>query len=92
MKKIISLTLAVIMTAMLASCFRQGSGDNNDTDAKKGEVICKECGILIYFAKSGDSVWDVGKKYRVSQKCVCDSMQGKEEISDGMKLIIPVFK
>lgn len=38
MKKIISLTLAVIMTAMLASCFRQGNGDNNDTDAKKGEV------------------------------------------------------
>lgn len=61
-------------------------------DAKKGEVICKECGILIYFAKSGDSVWDVGKKYRVPQKCICDSMQGKDEICEGMKLIIPVSK
>ena len=62
------------------------------SDAQKGECLCKENGILVYFAKKGDCVWDVAKKYRVCGSCVYDSLQGSEEICEGMKLIIPVYK
>ena len=39
MKRILSFTLAVIMTAMLASCSRQNAGINGTDNAKKGELL-----------------------------------------------------
>lgn len=59
-------------------------------EVKKGDYLCRETGMLVYFAQKGDNIWDVAKKYHIPQKCVRDAMEGKEGINEGMKLIMPL--
>jgi len=62
------------------------------SDAKKGDCLLKESGILVYFAQKNDTVWDVAKKYRVPEHCVYDAMQDCDRLKEGMKIIIPVSR
>ena len=56
------------------------------------EEKAKRSGIIIYFTKNGESVWDVAKKYRVTQ----DEIKRFNSVEDdrlnaGTKLFIPSF-
>lgn len=47
-------------------------------------------GIVIYFVRSGDNLWDVAKRYKVFASDIAE-LNGleSEELSDGMRLLIP---
>lgn len=56
------------------------------------EEKAKRSGIIIYFTKNGESVWDVAKKYRVTQ----DEIKRFNSVEDdrlnaGTRLFIPSF-
>ena len=52
----------------------------------------RECGVIIYFVKSGDTLWDIAKKYSVSVSCIkeLNGIEDKNLIMAGDRLIIPV--
>lgn len=62
---------------------------SNITDIKTEEKE-KRSGIIIYFTKSGESVWDVAKKYRVTRDEIrrFNSVED-DRLSAGTKLFIP---
>lgn len=59
-------------------------------DAKKGDDVPREKGILVYFVKKGDNAWDVAKRYRLCESSVREAMGENGELKEGMKLIIPM--
>lgn len=58
------------------------------------EVEKREKALMIYFVKSGDTLWNIGKKYHVKYQDICDCNQidCTDELVVGQKLIIPVSK
>lgn len=56
------------------------------------ELPKEESGMVIYFVKDGDSIWDIAKRYHV--KCdnilLCNGLEEDAELIKGEKLIIPV--
>lgn len=62
----------------------------SDITAKPREN--NKTGIVVYFVKEGDNLWDVAKNYRIKTDSIL-SANGKEqdyELSAGEKLIIPL--
>ncbi|MBQ7718341.1 MAG: DUF3794 domain-containing protein [Clostridia bacterium] len=51
----------------------------------------KKAPIVIYFVQSGDTLWSVAKKYRVSPDEIAEinSLNPSQELSAGAKLLIP---
>lgn len=62
------------------------------SDIARGERIAREPGIIVYFTKKDDSVWDIAKKYRVKKECIINAVNSCEDFDDGMKIIIPITK
>ncbi len=62
------------------------------TDVSVSELPQHDRGIVIYFTKSGDTLWDIAKHYHVKGDSIiaCNDMGECAEISGGEKLIIPV--
>ena len=53
------------------------------------EVLEKLPGFVIYYAKKGDSLWQIGKKYYVSVQRIKEMNNlTKDEIKAGDKLLI----
>lgn len=52
----------------------------------------KECAIVIYFVKSGDTLWNIAKRYSVSIDAISElnKIEDKNSIKPGDRLIIPV--
>ncbi len=52
-----------------------------------------EKAMIVYFAKEGDTIWDIGKKYRVKCRDIkeCNCLDD-EKLMLGQKIIIPVTK
>ena len=54
----------------------------------------KDKSLTIYFVKSGDTLWDIGKRYRV--KCddilIRNQLEDDTSIKNGQKIIIPLSK
>lgn len=50
-----------------------------------------ECGIVIYFVKSGDTLWKIAKRYSVSIDSIkeLNNLEDKNTINVGDRLIIP---
>lgn len=64
----------------------------NEIDEK--ELPCSDSGMVIYFVKDGDSLWDIAKHYHVKCEDVlyCNGLEEGVELIKGEKLIIPVTK
>ncbi|MDD6736512.1 MAG: DUF3794 domain-containing protein, partial [Clostridiales bacterium] len=62
------------------------------TDITASELPQRDSGIVIYFAKSGDSIWDISKRYHVTGDSIveCNNLDDNCEITPGEKLIIPI--
>ena len=50
-----------------------------------------ECGIVIYFVKSGDTLWRIAKRYSISIDSIkeLNNLEDKNTINVGDRLIIP---
>jgi len=47
-------------------------------------------GIVIYFVRNGDSLWEVSKRYKVHASAIAElNNLETEELTNGMKLLIP---
>lgn len=62
------------------------------TDVTTSELAKHDRGIVIYFTKNGDSLWDIAKHYHVNGDKIiaCNNLGECTEIAGGEKLIIPV--
>lgn len=51
----------------------------------------KDKSMIVYFTKKDDTIWNIGKKYRVRCQDIrdCNNLEG-EELDMGKKIIIPV--
>ncbi|MDD6214429.1 MAG: DUF3794 domain-containing protein [Firmicutes bacterium] len=61
-----------------------------DVQAKETERCNK--GIIIYFVKENDSLWEVAKRYHVKEDQIaeCNSLEDGSALIKGEKLIIPI--
>lgn len=61
-------------------------------DAEISGALEKDSAMVIYFAKNGDSLWEIGKNYHVKCQKIQEANKLDENmnISQGEKLIIPV--
>lgn len=61
----------------------------------EGVDICedegkKESKVVVYFVQSGDSLWDIAKRYRVPCSAVCEfNDMADDRVKCGMRLLIP---
>lgn len=56
-------------------------------------VNIKDKSLVVYFVKEGDTIWNIGKKYRVKYQDISMSNGlDSEELIPGQKIIIPVTK
>ncbi|MBQ7986146.1 MAG: DUF3794 domain-containing protein [Clostridia bacterium] len=64
----------------------------NNISAK--EIEKQDRAMVIYFVKSEDALWSVGKDYHVKCKdiCDCNKLGDGEELLAGQKIVIPVSK
>ena len=55
------------------------------------EESVDSCNLVIYFVQNGDALWDIAKKYKTTGKkiCLANNMTEDDQISPGMKLLIP---
>lgn len=60
--------------------------------AEKEDKTKKGCpAMVVYFAKAGDSVWDIAKKYRTKSQLIKDANSlDTEKIESGRRLLIPM--
>ncbi len=58
------------------------------------EQLKQESGMIIYFVKDGDKIWDIAKHYHVKCESIlsCNGLDEYSELVKGEKLIIPVTK
>ena len=63
-------------------------------DIEEREALTKESGMIIYFVKDGDDIWDISKRYHVKSESVlsCNGLDEYQQLTKGEKLIIPVTK
>ena len=48
------------------------------------------CALTLYFAESGENVWDIAKRYRTDRKALClENNLSDRELADKMLLLIP---
>ncbi len=61
-------------------------------DVEMKELTDRQCGMVIYFVKGGDNVWDIAKKYHVKCESIlsCNGLSEDAKLIKGEKLIIPV--
>ena len=61
-----------------------------DVQAKETERCDK--GIIIYFIKENDSLWEVAKRYHVKEEQIaaCNGLEDGAALIKGEKLIIPI--
>ena len=61
----------------------------------EGVDICedegkKESKVVVYFVQSGDSLWDIAKRYRVPCSAVCEfNDMADDRVKCGMRLLFP---
>ncbi|MBO5059960.1 MAG: DUF3794 domain-containing protein [Clostridia bacterium] len=62
------------------------------TNIETRELAKKDSSIVIYFAKKGDSIWDIAKRYHVKCESIlsCNGLDEGASVIQGEKLIIPV--
>lgn len=58
------------------------------------ETEFKDRAMVIYFVRSDDTLWSIGKNYHVRSKdiCECNHLNEGEELKSGQKIVIPVSK
>lgn len=56
------------------------------------KVSKKSCALTLYFAESGEDLWNIAKRYNTRRKMICDE-NGIEltELSEPMMLLIPTI-
>ncbi|MDO4419541.1 MAG: hypothetical protein Q4B92_04170 [Ruminococcus sp.] len=48
------------------------------------------CALTLYFAESGEKVWDIAKRYRTDKAALCIENNLKEQsLAEKMLLLIP---
>ncbi len=52
------------------------------------------CAMVIYFVKKGDTLWDIGKRYRVPMEAIAElnGLTDAQVLREGQKLLIPHVK
>ncbi len=55
------------------------------------EDLSPRAGITIYFVKSGDTLWDIAKKYKTTVEKIlfANNMEADNMLNSGMRLLIP---
>lgn len=63
------------------------------SDISEQPIAGKKSGIVLYFAKEGDSIWDIAKNYHIKTDSLrkANGIDAEAELCGGEKLIIPVF-
>ena len=62
-----------------------------DCVQKEDEITNTSPTMVVYFAKDGDTVWDVAKKYRTKSQLIKDANGLEaEKIEKGRRLLIPI--
>ena len=62
-----------------------------ECDAKEDEITKTTPTMVIYFAKDGDTVWNVAKKYRTKSELIKEANGLEaEKIEQGRRLLIPM--
>lgn len=56
-----------------------------------GKIQCDDtCALTLYFAESGEKVWDIAKRYRTDKKALCiENSLSDQSLADKMLLLIP---
>lgn len=61
------------------------------TDIKTAQLPPSEKGFAVCFTEKGETLWDIAKRYHVSEESICACNEGETaELCGGEKLIIPV--
>lgn len=61
----------------------------DSVDIEENEA-CKESKIVVYFVQTGDSLWEIAKRYGVPCGAICEFNElGDEKLKPGMRLLIP---
>ena len=62
-----------------------------ELDKKEDETKSTQPSLVVYFAKKGDTVWDVAKKYRTKSERIKEANGLEtEKIDQGRRLLIPM--
>lgn len=62
-----------------------------DCAEKEDKTKKKTPAMIVYFAKTGESVWDIAKKYRTKSQLIKDANSlDTEKIESGRRLLIPM--
>ena len=64
------------------------------TAEEKSDVMKETPSIVIYFAGSNDTIWDIAKEYSVTQKSILEmnALPENAVLSEGQQIMIPKYK
>lgn len=87
----LEVTVELKIFGCLHNSLKQTVISDIDIRTEKKKISCYDSGLLIYFAKSGENLWDIAKKYNSCKKEIMQLNNCLEEnLIENKSLIIPI--